>query len=222
MPQRRSGKRELSRAIAIFSLGTSACVASKSDIALLQTDVRAVRADVARVDSSVRSGQVHLASRIDHLTDSLRLFTDSIDKTLRLTLRTNADALGAGREADQRIITLEELLRVTLRQLGDVKSEMAILRESLSRNESVNRADSTLKSAEPTPEIVLRTAMDQLRGGAYHLARVGLADYLSRWPQSESAPTAMLHLADAFAGDAGPQAGGLRLSAGRSEIPEQR
>lgn len=199
-------RRGLGFALGVVVVGTSACVASKSDIALLQTDIRTVRTDVARVDSAVRSSQVRLASRIDGLADSLRLVADSIDKTLRLTLRTNADALGAGRAADQRIITLEELLRVTLRQLNDMKSEMSILRESLARTEPANRGDSAAKSAEPPPEIVLTSALVQLHAGAYHAARLGLSDYLTRWPQSESAPTAMLNLADAFAGDVGPQA----------------
>jgi TolA-binding protein len=198
-------------------LAASGCLASKSDISLLQDELRATRAQVAAGDSSLlrasdaRRAQIAaLSTAIDRMNDSLRSVATRL-ATFQSTSTGEFDAI------NQQVVQVQALLGQTTRNLQETRAQLQALRE---QGGSVPAAapmtatrmpgDTTSRVATgatppaaglPGPATLFTSARDQLNQGAYSTARRGFEQLLESYPTFEQAPRAMLYVAQAYKGE---------------------
>ena len=196
------------RAWPLLLLAASGCLASKSDIQLLQDEFRATRAQIAHGDTSAtranddRAQQIaQLSAKIDRLEDSLRTLTRTL-ASFQATANGEFDALSG------QIGQVGERLGQTTRGLQDTRAQLQALREQqmggvpTAATPGAPGADTTGRGAAPPtgpgPATMFNTALQQLREGAYNSARSGFDSMIQMYPTAEQAPTAQLNVAEAY------------------------
>ena len=194
-------------AVAPFVLvAASACLATKSDIQLLQTEARASRsqssegvASILRADS-LRARQIaQVSANLDRLNDSLRVLTARF-ASFQATVNGELNAMG------QQLVQFQALLGQTTRNVQDTRAQLEALREqgiAASAPPVVAPSDSTQRPppGTPGPATLYNTANEQLKNLSYRTARTGFELLLNTYPNYENASAALLHIGDAYSGE---------------------
>src|SRR5581483_2382780 len=153
-------------------LAAAGCLASKSDIRLLQDELRATRAQLASGDTAElrqqeyrRSEIADLSSKIDRMIDSLRSTAARLS-SFQATANGNFDAL------NQQMVQVQTLLGQTTKNLQDQRARIEALAEqaanssaptpvsptsgaTVGRDSAINRG--------PGPATLYQSARDQLQ-----------------------------------------------------------
>jgi tol-pal system protein YbgF len=165
-------------------LAAGACVASRSDIRLLQQDLAVMRAEAARADTA-RSAQLDRAllalARLDTLNDSLRVLSARLAR-FQGDVRENLNSM------DQQLIQIQELTGQSQRRLQE-------LRAGLEQRTGEAAGDS---AGPPGPNQLLQIAIDQFRRGSAGAARAALEDLVRQHPESDVAPEAHFYIGETF------------------------
>ena len=177
----------------VAALAATGCMASKSDIRLLQDEVRTLRAMQARADST-RNAQT------SRQTDSLI----AVNKRTQDSLRVLAQRLGsfqatvAGElfEIGKQLITIQELAGMSTKQMMGLRSSLDERAQSMAPPAAA--ADSGAPPPAPTAANLFTAAFDQLRRGSYGTARAGFEELLRRYPEFEEASAAQLYIGDSY------------------------
>src|SRR5665213_2194006 len=105
--------------VLLASVGTTGCLASKSDIQLLQDEIRVTRSQVAvgdtsilRADDSRRSQIAQLSAQIDRMNDSLRVLS-------RTFASFQANASGQFDAMNRQMVQFQALLGQTTKNVQD-------------------------------------------------------------------------------------------------------
>jgi tol-pal system protein YbgF len=190
----------------LLIVASTGCLASKGDIRLLQEELRANRAQLGAVDTSIvraseqRQRQIAaLSATIDRMNDSLRTLAARFS-AFQATANGEFDAMG------RQMVAMQSLLGQTTRNVQDTRAQLEALREQ--GNNAMTATPTPASSSTPaapagTPGAgtLFTAGKEQLDNGAYGTARNAFEQLLSAWPNSPEAPRAQLFIAISYASD---------------------
>jgi tol-pal system protein YbgF len=195
-------------------LATTGCLASKSDIRLIQDEMRATRSQLAvgdtsllRADDARRAQIAALSAKIDRMNDSLRILAARLS-SLQATATGEFDSMG------QQMVRVQALLGQNTKNVQETRAQLEALREQGAAPVSSppvtppasagsTGSDSTQRGAPglPGPSTLFITAKDQLDNGAYVTARTGFQRLIDAYPTATEAPRALLYIGEAYRGE---------------------
>jgi tol-pal system protein YbgF len=173
----------------ILALAAAGCLASKTDIALLQTDLQTMRTETARGDSARRAQLDQVLAQVIRSNDSIRAISTRLAR-LQTDVSSNFDAMSRD------ILALQELSGQSQRRLQELRGAV---------EERVQPppapGDSAAAGAAPGPGQLFQSSLDQLRRGSVSVARSGFEELLRSYPDYEDAPEAMVYIAETYAAE---------------------
>ena len=192
----------------VILVAASGCLATKSDVQLLQTEARASRsqssegvAAILRADS-VRGRQIaQISAALDRLNDSVRVLATRF-AAFQATANGEFDAMA------RQLVQFQALLGQTTRSLQDQRNAIEKLSEQGNAaitavppaSPAATSGDTTQRvpPGTPGPAVLYNTANEQLKNGGFRTARTGFELLLNTYPTYEHASTALLHIGDAY------------------------
>lgn len=208
---------------AVTALALSACVATKQDVLLLQTDMKAMRAEYAFRDSIRRVQFESVIRSMVVLNDSLRGLKGEIASF-------QGNVLGDLFKVRDGLIEIRALTGQSQSRITELRAELeqrnAILQSTPpapagavptsstapattagpapTKTADTARATTPPQPVAPGPNQLYTMALDQLRRGSVSAARSGFTDFLAQYPQHERAGDAQYYIAETLERDAKP------------------
>lgn len=174
----------------IAALVLAGCLASKTDIALLQTDLQTMRAESARGDSARRAQIDQVLAQLTRANDSVRAISTRLAKL-------QGDVANDHFQMTREIIQLQELSGQSTRRLQELRGAL----EERAPVAAPAPGDSARGAAAPGPGQLFQSSLDQLRRGSVGVARSGFEELLRTYPTYEDAPEAMVYIAETYAAE---------------------
>ena len=188
-------------------LATTACFATRSDVQVLQNDLRVLqaeqtteraRADSARAVAARRDSTA--VAQLDQLLGAVRAMRDTIQATngrlLRFQGEVREDLYGLG----QQLIQLQTMAGASEQRLRQFRLDMEERNREI---QAAQAADSGARTAAatPGPEQLYDVGLQQSRRSAWSAARSAFGDLLQQYPQSAVAADAQLQIAYTYEGE---------------------
>jgi tol-pal system protein YbgF len=214
--------------LALAGVASSGCVATKQDILLLQTDMKAMRAEYAYRDStrklqfdsvmrtmvamndSLRGLKGELAAFQGNVLGDLFKVRDGLIEIRALTGQSQSRITELRSELEQRNAILQSnpqpqsLPPGTIPPAGATPSTVP----PASSGTPLRTPDSSSAMTAPTaappapgPNQLYTMALDQLRRGSTSAARAGFTDFLAQYPQHERAGDSQYYIAETLERD---------------------
>jgi tol-pal system protein YbgF len=187
-------------------LVASGCLASKSDIRLLQDALQVNRALLARSDSAnaradaARRAQIQSVSEaVGRASESLRALSNEVS-----LFQTNTRSQFA--EVVRELATAQALLGQTTQNLQAQRAAFEALQEKARPAAPDPTAAANPNAGIPGPATQYGDAMSQMRRGSCATARREFAQFLTSYPNDDDAPAAQLQVAETFACERNVQA----------------
>ncbi len=215
--------------LALGTAALTACVASKQDVLLLQTDLKSMRSEYAFRDSIRRVQFDSVIRTMVALNDSLRglkgelaayqgnvmgdLFKvrDGLIEIRALTGQSQSRITELRAELEQRnaIIQSSPAAPVTAPAPAPVPSTPAAGATAPAASGKPPETAAASNSSAPVPGApgpnqLYTMALDQLRRGSTSAARAGFSDFLIQYPQHERAGDAQYYVAETLERDGKP------------------
>ena len=175
----------------LAALVLAGCLASKTDIAVLQTDIQTMRAESARGDSARRAQVDQVLAQLVRTNDSVRAISSRLAKL-------QGDVANEHYQMSREIIQLQELSGQSTRRLQELRGA---LEERAPVAPQPAPGDSARAPAAPGPGQLFQSSLDQLRRGSVSVARGGFEELLRTYPTYEDAPEAMVYIAETYAAE---------------------
>ena len=175
----------------LAALVLAGCLASKTDIAVLQTDLRTMRAEAARGDSARRAQVDQVLAQLTRTNDSVRAVSARLAKL-------QGDVANEHYQMSREIIQLQELSGQSTRRLQELRGA---LEERAPAAAQPAPGDTARAAAAPGPGQLFQSSLDQLRRGSISVARGGFEELLRAYPTYEDAPEAMVYIAETYAAE---------------------
>jgi tol-pal system protein YbgF len=180
--------RALAPALALVAAG---CLASKTDVALLQADIQAMRTQSTRGDSAQRIQIEQVLSQVIRANDSVRAVSARLAKL-------QADVVNDHHEMGVQILQIQELSGQSQRRLQELRASLEDRTQAAAQPAP---GDTSKPAAGPGPGQLFQSSLDQLRRGSISVARGGFEELLRTYPTSEDAPEAMVYIAETYAAE---------------------
>ena len=212
-----------------LSLGAaalSACVASKQDVLMLQTDLKSMRAEYAYRDSTRRV-------QFDSVIRTMVILSDSLRGLKGELASFQGNVLGDLFKVRDGLIEIRALTGQSQSRITELRAELeqrnalppsaapavppAVVPTSAPATSTpVKPVDSAAASigsppvsaapatGAPGPNQLYTMALDQLRRGSTSAARAGFTDFLAQYPQHERAGDAQYYIAETLERDNKP------------------
>lgn len=171
----------------VAAIAATGCFASKSDITLLQDEIRSMRAVQARADSAQLARADEALTLMRRTNDSLRVLTQRMNAF-------QATMSGELFEMGKQLITIQELAGMSSRRIMDLRAAMEERSQSMQPDTSASAA-----AAGPGPAQLFTAASDLMRRGSYGTARQGFEELLRRYPNFDQASLALLYIGQTYA-----------------------
>jgi tol-pal system protein YbgF len=189
-------------ALPIVLLAGSGCLASKSDIRLLQDELRVSRAQVAAGDTAIlrteearRQQIAALSVAIDRMNDSLRYLASRF-AAFQANANGEFDAMG------RQMVQVQALLGQNTQTVQETRRQLQALREGATSAPPppVSGADTSQRGGGgiPGPATLFESGMGALRQGSYRTARMSFDQLLTSYPTFDQASLAQLRVGDAY------------------------
>ena len=175
----------------LAALALAGCLASKTDIALLQTEMQTMRGESARGDSARRAQIEQVLAQLTRANDSVRAISTRLAKL-------QGDVANEHYQMAREIIQLQELSGQSTRRLQELRGA---LEERAPVATQPAPGDSARPAAAPGPGQLFQSSLDQLRRGSVGVARSGFEELLRTYPTYEDAPEAMVYIAETYAAE---------------------
>jgi tol-pal system protein YbgF len=175
----------------LTALVLAGCLASKTDVALLQSDLRTMRTESARGDSARRAQVDQVLSQLMRTNDSVRAISSRLAKL-------QGDVANEHYQMSREIIQLQELSGQSTRRLQELRGA---LEERAPAAAPPAPGDSGRAPAAPGPGQLFQSSLDQFRRGSVSVARGGFEELLRTYPTYEDAPEAMVYIAETYAAE---------------------
>jgi len=172
--------------VPVAAFAATGCMASKSDIRLLQDEIHTLRAMQSRADTSRKTQTDSALMMIGRTNDSLRALAQRFGAF-------QATVGGELFEMGKQLITIQELAGMSQKRILELRATME------ERAQSISPADSAAAPAAPGPAQLFQLSFDQLRRGSYGTARAGFEELLRRYPDFEEASAAQLYVGQSYA-----------------------
>jgi len=179
----------------LAALVLAGCLASKTDIAMLQTDLQTMRAESARGDSARRAQVDQVLAQLTRANDSVRAISARLAKL-------QGDVANEHYQMTREIIQLQELSGQSTRRLQELRGALEERAPAAAAAAPPSApGDSTRPAATPGPGQLFQSSLDQLRRGSVNVARGGFEELLRAYPTYEDAPEAMVYIAETYAAE---------------------
>ena len=178
----------------LAALVLAGCLASKTDIAMLQTDLQTMRAESARGDSARRAQVDQVLAQLTRANDSVRAISARLAKL-------QGDVANEHYQMTREIIQLQELSGQSTRRLQELRGALEERAPAAAAAAAPVPGDSTRPAAGPGPGQLFQNSLDQLRRGSISVARGGFEELLRAYPTYEDAPEAMVYIAETYAAE---------------------
>src|SRR5690242_18106670 len=166
----------LASASVVLASGTTACMASKGDVRVLQDELRALRSSIAQTDTTRRAQADTAMLLITRANDSLRVLST------RFTA-FQANVSGGLYDMNRQLLQIQELSGQSQRRLQELRASMESRVEAMSPPPPGTTApDTTKPPAGPGPAQLFQIAFDQMQRGSFGVARSGFQDLLQKYP----------------------------------------
>jgi TolA-binding protein len=175
------------------ALVLAGCLASKTDIAVLQTDLRTMRAEAAHGDSARRAQVDQVLAQLTRTNDSVRAISARLAKL-------QGDVANEHYQMSREIIQLQELSGQSTRRLQELRGALEE-RAPAAAQPAASPGDTARAVAAPGPGQLFQSSLDQLRRGSISVARGGFEELLRAYPTYEDAPEAMVYIAETYAAE---------------------
>lgn len=182
----------LASATVVLALSTTACMASKGDIRVLQDELRSLRSSIAQTDTARRAQADTALLLIARTNDSLRLLSTRFASF-------QANVTGGMYDMNRQLLQIQELSGQSQRRLQELRASMESRQESMSATPVPAAPDTSKAPAGPGPAQLFQIAFDQMQRGSFGVARSGFQDLLAKYPNFEEAPTAQLYIGQSLA-----------------------
>jgi len=176
------------------ALALAGCLASKTDIALLQTDLQTMRAEAARGDSARRVQVEQVLAQLTRANDSVRAISGRLAKL-------QGDVANEHYQMSREIIQLQELSGQSTRRLQELRGALEERAPAAAQPAPGDSARAPAAAAAPGPGQLFQSSLDQLRRGSISVARGGFEELLRSYPTYEDAPEAMVYIAETYAAE---------------------
>jgi len=185
-------------------LAAGGCLASKSDIRLLQDELRATRAQLAGGDTAILRADQSRARQIEALSASIDRVNDSVRVLASHLASLQANSAGEFDAIGKNIVRIQALLGENIRNLQNTQAQLQALREQAGAVPAAPVAaapDSTQQATGPGAATLFLTARQQLQEGATASARRNFEQLLTSYPNDDRASRAQLYIGEAYAQD---------------------
>jgi len=172
--------------VPVAAIAATGCLASKSDIQLLQDEIRGLRATQSRADTARRAQTDSVLTLLVRTNDSLRVLTQRFG-AFQATIGGELFEMG------KQLITIQELTGMSQKRILELRATME------ERAQTVTTPDSAAGAAAPGPAQLFQLSFDQLRRGSYAAARAGFEELLRRYPDFDEASAAQLYIGQSYA-----------------------
>lgn len=183
------------RLIPVLPLLLAGCMATKSDVTVLQQDIMLVRAEAAQSDSARRS-------EIQRVMRSMQSLTDSVSAVATRLIRLRTDMQG-------RVTAVEEDTRRLQELAGQSQARMQELRAAVESRPVAAPAGTTSPgdpAPVPGPNQLYQLGRDQLLRGSTAAARTAFEDLLARYPDADVAAEAQFYIGETHAAEGNVEA----------------
>jgi tol-pal system protein YbgF len=213
------------RAAAFASLAAAGACATRSDVRVLQNDLRVMRMESMQADSARRLQLDAVIAALGRTQDSLRLMHAQV-------VKFQGDSRGEMYALGQQLIQIQELTGQSQRRLQELRGSLEqraaevqapvtlpqpATPQTQPQTNPAPSVPSTVPNAAPPggtqpnaaapvsaapagpgPNQLFQLALDQLRRGSAVAARSGFQDLLRQYPSSDVAPEAQFYIAQSF------------------------
>jgi tol-pal system protein YbgF len=200
----------------VVAVAATGCLATKGDIRLLQDELRATRAQVGMVDTSVIRNSTQLQRQIMTLSAELLRLSDSVRVQGARLAALQATTNGELNTMNGQIVQMQALLGQTTRNVQEAQQQIRSLRE---QPQTVPTAPVTTSAPPPGDTSTHRvpaglpgsatlflTGKEQLQNGAYSTGRMALDQLLSAYPNAVEAPAAQFYVGQSYTSEGNPAA----------------
>lgn len=192
----------------VLLLVASGCLASKSDIRLLQDELRMNRTLLARSDSASARADADRRAQIEAVSEAVGQATDSLRALSARTALFQINTRSQFEEVVRELTTAQALLGQTTKNLDAQRAAFEALQEKAAP--ATAPTDSTAAAGAnagiPGPATLYGDALEQLRRGSCVTARDEFTQFLTSYPNDDDAPAAQLQVAETFACERNAQA----------------
>jgi TolA-binding protein len=194
-----------------LALSATGCFATKGDMRLLQEEIRATRAQVARADSIQRRTSDSLTVALANLA---RVQALAVRDATQAQQKTNDELKALTTRVTNNDIATREQLKSLDADLGQVREivrqnsrsgALARAAEEQRRPVTMNAPDTTATpvvtppaSTTPGPATLLVSGRTQIVQGSCATARRAFQDLLAQYPDSPEAPEALWSIAESY------------------------
>ena len=178
----------------VVALVLAGCLASKTDIALLQTELQTMRGESARSDSARRAQVEQVLGQLTRANDSVRAISVRLAKL-------QSDVANDHYQMSREIIQLQELSGQSTRRLQELRGALEERAPAGAAAAPPPPGDSARPAPAPGPGQLFQSSLDQLRRGSVGVARSGFEELLRTYPTYEDAPEAMVYIAETYSAE---------------------
>jgi len=182
------------RAAAASCVLLTGCLATRTDLRVVQNDLAVMRAETVRADSA-------RLSELTRVTGQLAIVAESLQATSARIGTFQADVKGNLYSVEQQLLQIQELGGQSQRRLVELRAEMEKRARAVARPVTDSGVGGVAAPAGPGPSELFQLSLDQLRRGSSGAARAGFLDLLARFPSSDLAPDALFYVAESLAAD---------------------
>ena len=184
----------LASASVVLASSTTACMASKGDVRVLQDELRALRSSIAQTDTTRRAQADTAMLLISRANDSLRVLSTRF-------AAFQANVTGGMYDMNRQLLQIQELSGQSQRRLQELRASMESRAESMGA--AVPTAAATPDTAKaptgPGPAQLFQIAFDQMQRGSFGVARSGFQELVDKYPTFDAVPSAQLYIGQSFA-----------------------
>jgi tol-pal system protein YbgF len=178
----------------VVLLAAGGCLASKSDIRLLQDQLASMQSLQGRADS-LRHLQADSTLRLIALSnDSIRVLSSHL---ANFQAQTSGDLYDMGRQ----LITIQELTGQNQRRVQELTAAWEARNEAAAASAAgpvPTAPGDTTRPAGPGPAVLFQAGTDQLSRNSYAAARSAFQDLLTRFPNYVDAGAAQYYIGLSF------------------------
>ena len=182
----------------LLALVLAGCLASKGDVALLQSQLNTMSQVAA---SSGEAQRVQLDRAIAQILAQIARNNDSVRVVSARLAKLQGDVQNDHYEMGRQILQLQELSGQSQRRIQELRASLEERNNQAGVVSTVPGDTAHPAPAGPGPAQLFQSSLDQLRRGATGVARNGFEELLRSYPTSEDAPEAMVYIAETYAAE---------------------
>ncbi|MEP6999510.1 MAG: tetratricopeptide repeat protein [bacterium] len=186
------------RSAPFLALALAGCLASKSDVALLQTQLNTMSRAAATASEAQRA-QVDRA--IEQILAQIARNNDSVRVVSARLAKLQGDVQNDHYEMGRQILQLQELSGQSQKRISELRASLEERNNQAGVAPPVSGDSAHPAPGGPGPAQLFQNSLDQLRRGATGVARNGFEELLRSYPTTEDAPEAMVYIAETYAAE---------------------